>query len=81
MTDDKTLRVPERLRLALADRYRLDRDVAIKVLHPELTAILGAERFLQPSGPSVCPRITPDLWLVTDFDPDSSDAQGRTAVS
>ena len=57
----------DRLRAALADRYRLDRElgrggmatvylahdprhdreVAVKVLHPELTAILGAERFLQ----------------------------------
>ncbi|HET9132829.1 MAG TPA: serine/threonine-protein kinase, partial [Gemmatimonadales bacterium] len=56
----------DRLRTALADRYRLDRelgaggmatvylahdlkhdrDVAIKVLHPDLGAALGAERFL-----------------------------------
>ncbi|MDB4893557.1 MAG: protein kinase [Gemmatimonadetes bacterium] len=56
----------ERLRTALADRYRVerelatggmatvylaydlkhDRNVAIKVLHPELSAMLGAERFL-----------------------------------
>ncbi|MBK6307345.1 MAG: protein kinase [Gemmatimonadetes bacterium] len=56
----------ERLRAALADRYRLareigaggmatvylardirhDRDVAIKVLKPELGAVLGVERFL-----------------------------------
>ena len=56
----------ERLRTALADRYRIerelgaggmatvylahdlkhDRDVAIKVLHPDLAAALGAERFL-----------------------------------
>src|ERR1051325_4133910 len=55
-----------RLTPALADRYRLerelgaggmatvfrahdlkhDRSVAIKVLHPELAAVLGAERFL-----------------------------------
>jgi eukaryotic-like serine/threonine-protein kinase len=55
-----------RLATALADRYRIarelgaggmatvylardlrhDRDVAIKVLHPELAAVLGAERFL-----------------------------------
>ncbi|MDZ4259698.1 MAG: protein kinase, partial [Gemmatimonadales bacterium] len=55
-----------RLTAALADRYRLereigeggmatvylahdikhDRDVAIKVLHPDLGAALGAERFL-----------------------------------
>jgi Protein kinase domain len=55
-----------RLRVALADRYRLerelgkggmatvylahdvkhDRDVAIKVLHPDLGAALGGERFL-----------------------------------
>jgi serine/threonine-protein kinase len=57
---------PERLRAALADRYRLerelgqggmatvylahdlkhDRDVAIKVLHPDLGAALGGDRFL-----------------------------------
>ncbi len=56
----------EALRLSLADRYRLDRelgaggmatvhlahdlkhdrDVAIKVLRPELAAVIGAERFL-----------------------------------
>ena len=59
--------VPERLSSALADRYRIerelgqggmatvylahdvrhDRKVALKVLRPELSAILGAERFLQ----------------------------------
>jgi len=57
----------ERLKSALGDRYRIEkeigrggmavvflaedlkhrRSVAIKVLHPELTATLGAERFLQ----------------------------------
>ena len=57
---------PDRLRTALADHYRLDReigaggmatvhlahdlkhdrDVAIKVLHPDLGAALGGERFL-----------------------------------
>src|SRR4051794_1428471 len=56
----------KRLTAALADRYRIDRelgqggmatvylahdlkhdrDVAIKVLHPELAAALGSERFL-----------------------------------
>ena len=56
----------DRLQLALADRYRLEREigqggmatvylaedlkhgrkVAIKVLHPELSAVLGGERFL-----------------------------------
>jgi len=56
----------ERLRGALADRYRIerelgrggmatvylardlkhDRDVALKVLHPELGAVIGSERFL-----------------------------------
>ena len=56
----------ERLAAALADRYRLERElgqggmatvylardlrhqreVALKVLHPELAAVLGAERFL-----------------------------------
>jgi len=59
--------VPERLAQALADRYRLDRelgaggmatvylardlkhdrDVALKVLRPELAAVLGGERFLR----------------------------------
>jgi len=59
-------RMLERLRAALADRYRVDRelgaggmatvylahdirhdrDVAIKVLHPDLGAALGADRFL-----------------------------------
>jgi len=58
--------IPERLTAALADRYRLerelgqggmatvylagdlkhDRQVAIKVLRPELAAVLGAERFV-----------------------------------
>jgi len=58
--------IPERLAAALADRYRLerelgqggmatvylaedlkhDRQVAIKVLRPELAAVLGAERFV-----------------------------------
>ena len=56
----------ESLRLTLADRYTIERElgrggmatvylardvrharqVAIKVLHPELAAVLGAERFL-----------------------------------
>jgi serine/threonine protein kinase len=64
MTD--TVPVPSRLQSALADRYRLerelgaggmatvylaadlkhDRKVAIKVLRPELAAVIGAERFL-----------------------------------
>jgi serine/threonine-protein kinase len=58
--------VPDRLAVALADRYRIerelgaggmatvylahdlkhDRQVAIKVLRPELAAVIGAERFL-----------------------------------
>jgi eukaryotic-like serine/threonine-protein kinase len=58
--------VPERLAAALADRYRIDREigaggmatvylaedlrhqrmVAVKVLRPELAAVIGAERFL-----------------------------------
>ena len=58
---------PTRLQLALADRYRIerelgaggmatvylaqdlqhDRKVAIKVLRPELAAVIGAERFLR----------------------------------
>src|SRR5664279_4661981 len=59
--------VPSRLITALADRYRLERElgqggmatvylaedlkhhrkVAIKVLRPELAAVIGAERFLR----------------------------------
>jgi serine/threonine-protein kinase len=59
--------VVERLRAALADRYRIERElgqggmatvylaedlkhkrkVALKVLRPELAAVLGAERFVQ----------------------------------
>jgi serine/threonine-protein kinase len=59
--------IPERLTIALADRYRIerelgqggmatvylaqdlkhDRKVAIKVLRPELAAVIGAERFLR----------------------------------
>jgi serine/threonine protein kinase len=59
--------IPSRLSAALADRYRLerelgrggmatvflahdvkhDRPVALKVLHPELAASLGPERFLR----------------------------------
>ena len=59
--------VPDRLTTALADRYRLERElgqggmatvylaqdlkhdskVAIKVLKPELAAVLGADRFVQ----------------------------------
>jgi len=58
--------IPEGLAAALADRYRIERElgaggmatvylaedlkhhrqVAVKVLHPELAAVLGAERFL-----------------------------------
>ncbi|HLT09438.1 MAG TPA: protein kinase, partial [Micromonosporaceae bacterium] len=58
--------IPDRLAAALADRYRLerelgqggmatvylaqdlkhDRKVAVKVLRPELAAVLGAARFL-----------------------------------
>src|SRR3954466_10804416 len=67
-TDDRAPlgTVAERLSAALADRYRIereigqggmatvylahdlkhDRDVAIKVLHPDLGAALGADRFL-----------------------------------
>ncbi|HEV8124771.1 MAG TPA: serine/threonine-protein kinase [Gemmatimonadales bacterium] len=59
--------IPDRLTTALADRYRIerelgqggmatvylaqdlkhDRKVAVKVLRPELAAVIGAERFLQ----------------------------------
>src|SRR5687768_18307259 len=58
---------PERLTAAVADRYRIERElgrggmatvflaedvrhrrrVALKVLHPELSAVLGPERFLK----------------------------------
>ena len=34
----------------LADDLRHERQVAIKVLHPELSATLGAERFLRRSA-------------------------------
>ena len=64
---DPSGRVPAALGAALADRYRIerelgrggmatvylardlrhDRDVAIKVLHPELATALGADRFLR----------------------------------
>jgi TolB-like protein/tetratricopeptide (TPR) repeat protein len=37
----------EQLQSGLADRYRLERQVALKVLRPELAAVLGAERFLE----------------------------------
>jgi serine/threonine protein kinase len=59
--------IAERLKLALADRYRIerelgaggmatvflaedlkhDRKVALKILKPELAAVLGADRFIQ----------------------------------
>ncbi len=61
----------ERLKAALTDRYRIERElgsggmatvylaedlkherkVAVKVLRPELAAVLGAERFVQESTP------------------------------
>jgi hypothetical protein len=52
----------ERLAAALADRYRIERDVAIKVLKPEL----GAERFLNEIRTTLCggrdiARSVPDL--------------------
>jgi len=66
MDDRGSVTTPDRLSAALADRYRIerelgaggmatvylaadlrhDREVAIKVLHPELAAALGGERFL-----------------------------------
>ena len=69
----------DRLAAALADRYRIerelgaggmatvylahdlkhDRDVAIKVLRPELAAALGAERFLARSEDHRPPRSSP----------------------
>jgi serine/threonine-protein kinase len=59
--------IPGRLQVALADRYRIDRElgaggmatvylahdvrhdrkVALKVLRPELAAVIGADRFLK----------------------------------
>ena len=65
-THDTMSRAVDRLTAALADRYRIERElgaggmatvylaedlkhgrhVAIKVLHPELSAVIGAERFL-----------------------------------
>ncbi|MEO8140102.1 MAG: serine/threonine-protein kinase [Gemmatimonadota bacterium] len=76
--------IPDRLSTALADRYRIerelghggmatvylahdlatDRDVALKVLRPELTAILGAERFareIRITGQLHHPHILPVL--------------------
>jgi serine/threonine-protein kinase len=38
----------DRLKSALADRYRIERRLSeVKVLRPELAAVLGAERFVQ----------------------------------
>jgi serine/threonine-protein kinase len=68
-TEAAGMTITERLSAALADRYRIerelgqggmatvyravdlkhDRKVAIKVLKPELAAVLGAERFVQGS--------------------------------
>jgi len=62
-----SLTIPARLNTALADRYRIERElgaggmatvylaadlkhkrkVALKVLKPELAAVLGADRFVQ----------------------------------
>lgn len=83
--------IDERLRTALAGRYRIerelgaggmatvylghdlkhDRDVAIKVLHPDLGAALGADRFLSEIRTTARlqhPHILPLL--------DSGDAEG-----
>ncbi len=38
--------VPDRLASALEGRYRIEREVAVKVPRPELAAVIGAERFL-----------------------------------
>jgi tRNA A-37 threonylcarbamoyl transferase component Bud32 len=82
----------ERLTSALADRYRIerelgqggmavvfqahdvrhDRKVAIKVLHPELAAVLGAERFLTEM------RVTANLQhphILPLFDSGTADGQ------
>jgi serine/threonine-protein kinase len=67
MRGEEMTDVPERLRTALADRYRIERElgqggmatvylahdlrherkVAIKILRPELAAVIGAERFVR----------------------------------
>ena len=91
MTDGRV----ERLSAALADRYRIerelgqggmatvylardlrhDRDVAIKVLHPELAAALGSERFLseiKTTAKLQHPHILPLL--------DSGQADGQSSL-
>jgi eukaryotic-like serine/threonine-protein kinase len=39
--------IEERLRASLAQDLKHDRKVAIRVLKPELAAVLGADRFVQ----------------------------------
>jgi len=87
--------VPDRLATALADRYRLERElgqggmatvylaqdlkhhrqVAIKVLKPELAAVLGGERFVQEITTTAAlqhPHILPLFDSGTVFGPDKS---------
>ena len=73
----------QRLSAALADRYRIERElgqggmasvyladdlkhrckVAIKVLRPELAAVLGADRFVQePATTTSCPTARGSSW-------------------
>src|SRR5688500_14935680 len=84
--------IPDRVTAALADRYRIerelgeggmaivylahdvkhDRKVAIKFLHPELAAVLGAERFLTEM------RVTANLQhphILPLFDSGTADGQ------
>jgi len=71
MTSFRMTRPPRDLSAALADRYRIERElgtggmatvwlardlrhdrrVAVKVLKPELTAVLGGDRFIHRSRP------------------------------
>jgi serine/threonine-protein kinase len=93
---------PERLSAALADRYRLerelgaggmatvylaydtrhDRKVAVKVLRPELAAIIGAERFLAEIKTTAAlqhPHILPLLDSGLALDDSAEPARRRAA--
>ncbi len=93
---------PERLSLALADRYRIerelgqggmatvylahdikhDRKVAIKVLKPELAAVLGAERFvveIKTTAALQHPHILPLFDSGEARHPEASGASGGSA--